>query len=391
VTVFEYVKYAQTYGALLVALEHRFYGESIPLEDLSTKNLAYLSSEQALADAANFITQFRDANAPNSPIVTFGGSYPGNLAAWFREKYPHITIGSIASSAPVQATLDFFLYLDVVDASLTSITGKRCDAQIYQATQQLQSMLNSSQNDQVQSMFNTCTVPESDLDIANFISSLMGNFMEIVQYDDEGGNPITIQTLCNIMDNGSNVLANYAQVNQLFLSATGQKCLDISYSDMIEQLSNVSSAAYSNGVGARTWTYQTCSEFGYFQTTDSDNQPFGNLVPLSFYLQMCNDLGWNWIPRVAETNINYGGNNPTGTTAIVFVNGSLDPWHSLSVTQNIGKDIQAILIEGTAHCADMFPARQQDPPGLAQAQEQISEMIGKFLINSESWHHAEMM
>lgn len=38
-----------------------------------------------------------------NPWVTVGGSYPGALSAWFRYKYPHLTIGAIASSAVVQA------------------------------------------------------------------------------------------------------------------------------------------------------------------------------------------------------------------------------------------------------------------------------------------------
>lgn len=52
-------------------------------------------------------------NALNSPYVTFGGSYPGNLAGWIRVKYPHLTIGSVASSAPVNAVTDFYAYMDV--------------------------------------------------------------------------------------------------------------------------------------------------------------------------------------------------------------------------------------------------------------------------------------
>lgn len=38
----------------------------------------------------------------DNPWVTVGGSYPGALSAWFRLKYPHLTIGAIASSAVVQ-------------------------------------------------------------------------------------------------------------------------------------------------------------------------------------------------------------------------------------------------------------------------------------------------
>eukprot|EP01126_Amoeba_proteus_P042160 TRINITY_DN4579_c0_g1_i3.p1 TRINITY_DN4579_c0_g1~~TRINITY_DN4579_c0_g1_i3.p1 ORF type:complete len:140 (-),score=24.02 TRINITY_DN4579_c0_g1_i3:545-964(-) len=42
--------YGQQYGALLVAIEHRFYGNSQPLPDLS--DLSLLSVDQALADFA---------------------------------------------------------------------------------------------------------------------------------------------------------------------------------------------------------------------------------------------------------------------------------------------------------------------------------------------------
>jgi lysosomal Pro-X carboxypeptidase len=57
--------------------------------------VGYLSSEQALADFAYYLTSFKETTkgAANSPVIAFGGSYGGMLAAWFRVKYPHVCDG----------------------------------------------------------------------------------------------------------------------------------------------------------------------------------------------------------------------------------------------------------------------------------------------------------
>lgn len=69
-----------------------------------------LNSEQALRDAAYFIQVLKTQNLYNvkdNPWIVVGGSYPGALSAWFRYKYPHLVIGSLASSAVVLAVEDF--------------------------------------------------------------------------------------------------------------------------------------------------------------------------------------------------------------------------------------------------------------------------------------------
>lgn len=81
----------------------------INFRDLSTENLKYLTSQQALADIANFIVAMNEKNQFPSDIkwIAFGGSYPGSLAAWLRAKYPHLVSGSMSASGPLLAKLDF--------------------------------------------------------------------------------------------------------------------------------------------------------------------------------------------------------------------------------------------------------------------------------------------
>ena len=58
---------------------------------------------QAINDVASFIETMNKEHGFTGPWIAFGGSYPGSLAAWVREKYPHLIKGSVSSSGPLQA------------------------------------------------------------------------------------------------------------------------------------------------------------------------------------------------------------------------------------------------------------------------------------------------
>ncbi|CAJ0579039.1 unnamed protein product, partial [Mesorhabditis spiculigera] len=91
-----------------------YYGKSMPFGPDSYKDvskMAYLTSEQALADYAHLFYymkngQKHDDGSPTfdvkTKVVLFGGSYGGMLSAWFRMKYPHLSVGAWASSAPLK-------------------------------------------------------------------------------------------------------------------------------------------------------------------------------------------------------------------------------------------------------------------------------------------------
>ena len=105
----QWVQWSKDIRARMYVLEHRYYGDSLPFDDTSVASLKYLQTEQVLADMAVFInTMNAKTNDSNPRWILFGGSYAGNLVAAMRVRYPDLTVGGIASSAPIQATVDFW-------------------------------------------------------------------------------------------------------------------------------------------------------------------------------------------------------------------------------------------------------------------------------------------
>ena len=81
---------AYEHNALVVSLEHRFFGKSFPFPETNSSTLPYLNSRQALNDLAYFQQWFQDnfinkkygtLNQFNKYLIV-GGSYPGALSAW---------------------------------------------------------------------------------------------------------------------------------------------------------------------------------------------------------------------------------------------------------------------------------------------------------------------
>ena len=123
---------AKIFKGRILALEHRFYGMSHPVQDWSTENLRFLSADQGLEDLAYFASvmshhhrnrseSFAEENGEEGHHhrhrrhhsrrwIMVGGSYPGALSAWFRYKYPHIAMGALSSSGVVNAIEDYYMF-----------------------------------------------------------------------------------------------------------------------------------------------------------------------------------------------------------------------------------------------------------------------------------------
>ncbi|XP_076763906.1 putative serine protease K12H4.7 [Xylocopa sonorina] len=394
----QWIEYAKQFGALCFQVEHRFYGKSHPTSDLSVKNLVYLSSEQALADLAYFI-QIMNANYKlpgGTKWIAFGGSYAGSLAAWLRAKYSHLVHGAVSASGPLLAKIDFQEYFVVVENALKEYS-EACVNTIVEANRQFHIMLRHPIGQQgIAKKFLLCDPIDPGHtkrnDISNLYETIASNFAGIVQYNKDNRNNsamanMTIESACDILTNEKLGIAvdRLAILSTKILNASKEKCLDYMYSKMIHKLRNITWTS-EEAEGERQWMYQTCTEFGFFQTSTARPNLFSETFPVDFFVQQCVDV---FGPRygihllnsaVNRTNILYGGLN-LKVTNVVFVHGTVDPWHVLGLTKSVDPGMPVIYINGTAHCANMYPPSENDLPELKAARAKIGHLIKQWLDN----------
>ena len=124
-------------------------------------------------------------------------------------------------------------------------------------------------------------------------------------------------------------------------------------------------------------------EFGWYQSSDQPGHPFTDMFNVTFSEKQCQDIfGLKFDLKLLEkgirrTNMLYGAKD-IDVTNVVFVHGSFDPWHALGITEDKGPN-KGILIPGTAHCANMYPASINDPPQLKQARQKVGDLISEWL------------
>jgi len=352
--------WAKQFSGLMVNIQHRYYdGKNPPAEEGDAAQVKYLSSTQALADAARIIAHVNEKYSHNitKPIkwISVSGSYGGNLAAWFRLKYPELTVGTVAISAPIQAQVDYTGFFTVQGRNLYP----GCLNFIRTAVAELDKYLDDPSDGwkKVQTDFNI--VFETKLDVALFAFDLAWGELN------DGG-------IC-VLQNTTKVTP-YQTLAQVF--AGGGRRYNYT-AESVWQL-------YS-----WLWYVQTCREFGYYQTgTDFNRNPHQivsrHLNP-SLFVQACSDaLGSspaNVEENIAWTNVNYGGQSIT-TTNTFFTNGNDDGWSfaginsgPVPVTGN-----QFFVIDKGTHCSDLYWASNRDSESLKEARQAQVNAIKQWLL-----------
>lgn len=391
--------FAKELNGATIAVEHRFYGKTQPFNSLATEHLPYLTSRQALHDLAQFQKWFIASNSSfsQSKFYCMGGSYPGNLAAWYRLEFPEMTDGCWSASGPVQAQEDWPGFGEKVwTAVATDVAGARDDSvsmKLYAGYEQLAGLIQDptpAAGQQLMELFNICPgtlVSKADRDNLEMVISTYPGL--VMQYNNT--RPPRLSALRDIVIKSNTALEAAINVSKFFNLTVGtgpNKCTDNSIGTMYKQLMATVLPKDGSGNAGRTWTWQTCNEFGYFQTATSKfEKPTmytrgGSARVL--WQQICTEvfdikeasIGAN----IAKTNNYYGGKDPKNISHVFFSNGFLDAWSELSVTSYPPNDreVYAEVAELGSHCVGLYAPMAGEVPGATAIRDKALKLFKQW-------------
>ncbi|GAB2285427.1 hypothetical protein Dimus_019878 [Dionaea muscipula] len=366
------------FAALLVYIEHRYYGESIPFGltmEQVVKNatvLGYFNSAQALEDYAEVIIYLKQKlNAHFSPVIVIGGSYGGMLASWFRLKYPHVALGALASSAPILYFDDITPqdgYYSVVTKDFRD-TSESCYQSIRKSWGEIDKVASEPEGLlTLGKIFKTCTSLNNSTRLKDYLDSI---YATAAQY---GRPPIyAATTICNAIDGASNTTTDIlGSIHAGVAAFRGEKdCYDV----------NEFNQPTETNLG---WRWQTCSEIvmpiGY-----GVNSTMYPLIPfnLSSFTNSCEET-YGVSPRQHWITSYYGGHDIKSVlhrfgSNIIFSNGLKDPYSIAGVLEDISDSIVAIYTENGSHCMDILLAKEGDPDWLVSQRKQEVDTIHRWL------------
>nr|XP_016940142.1 putative serine protease K12H4.7 [Drosophila suzukii] len=365
---------AVEHNALLAYTEHRYYGQSRPLPDLSNENIKYLTVNQSLADLAHFILTIKEnyEGLSNSKVVIVGGSYSATMVTWFRRLYPDLVVGGWASSAPLFAKVNFVEYKEITGQSITQMGGADCYKRIENGIAEMETMIATKRGAEVKALLRLCEPFDvySDLDVWTLFAYISDTFAGLVQTHSAG----QIEGACQKIMAGSDDLSGVA--GYLLESYGNARCYDFTYNFITGLMLDTS----YNGNIMRQWTFQTCNEFGWYQTSGSSAQPFGTKFPLTYYTTMCVDLygpqyGNEFINNQVDTTNQYFGGLTPGVENVYLSHGQLDPWRAMGIQD----PDQATIIPEHAHCRDFESISSSDSAELKASKERIAELVREWV------------
>ncbi|RYP32787.1 hypothetical protein DL767_005035 [Monosporascus sp. MG133] len=352
---------AKATNGLGVILEHRYYGESWPVEDTSTENMRFLTTDQALADSAYFARhivfpglEHLDLSSNSTAWIAYGGSYAGAFVAFLRKLYPDVFWGAISSSGVTQAIWDYWQYFEAA-----MVFGPpECIETAKKLTHVVDNILIGKKGTEWPAKLKQAFGFSTGLSDPDFASSIIGGIYDLQSYnwDPEVGSTSFFE-YCDVISNDTVVhpsTESRRQAAQELLTVGGYEDeLDTLTNRMLNYIGEVGRGVLANCADSheecfstqnatfyaqssaldtwRSWPYQFCTQWGYLQT--GSGMPEGELgvvsrtVDLEYTSAICREAFGITEPADVEA-INKHGGFGISYPRLAIVDGEWDPWRA---------------------------------------------------------------
>lgn len=175
---------------------------------------------------------------------------------------------------------------------------------------------------------------------------------------------------------------NMTEIDILAAVASKQRasdeCLEVDWNKTLVELSK---PVVTNG-GWRSWLWQTCTEFGFYQTCEDEHCPYASSYHrIDIDLEICK-VAFNVMDvyENIEASINYyGGLDVNGGSRVLFINGDVDPWSALGLLNSTDRELPAVVVPGASHHAWTHSIRATDSKEIADARETIYSTVTCWL------------
>lgn len=445
---------AANLSALVVFAEHRGFGLTYPAVadggDLSgwipdAAHAGVLTEAQVLEDDTALATSLRrNLSAWDSPLIAIGGSLAGEMAAWWRIRYPFTVDMALSASAPIfgfpgltsegAPLCDEFAWEAVVANAFRIVGGDECVSHFRDGYWQTAALSPAA----VTTAFNTCTpatLPCHAQQIADMAIYWTETAAELGSYP--SSNPKRSQTAwaCGMMAGSTTGVDAYVK---LMAPMVPGQCLNVSWDGQC------------SAVGARTpgwctsrWndTSSGCQDGWGIESCTTEIHPISsNNVrrPRSPFYHPSQSRSANTLTPHTPTNphstqvtdffppstpfseaerqqgcrAQYGSNlrvdggamprsfgqidlarMAQSSSRIIFSSGEFDPWSSMSVKTTLSPTLPYVWIKGGAHHSDIgnnwnpIPT-PDDEPALREARElemaTLTKWVADFHVEREA-------
>ena len=312
----------------------------------------------------------------DSEILVIGGSYPGAMSAWFRERYPHIAIGSWSSSGVVQPIVDFWQFDEQIYQS-TVKSGEWCPEMIQKSMKYVTEQGKKRDSGDADNIITKTLAggPSTAMRTDDWMFFYADIFVEAVQY---GGRTALCETLQGMKDDSDDAIVE-AMVR--YGAKEGVTAPDYDSNVIADTTVDVNSSA-------RPWTYQYCTEYGWYQTPSKKHPMRSPYLEEDYWPAMC-ARGFEGLtfgkkehrPMAFATTIDQGGVS-IAVDEIFFANGGEDPWRWATQQESqpwLGQVSVLSDCDDCGHCVELYTPNKDDARELQQTRKQVADWIEKLL------------